>query len=143
MGLLNAIKCLFPGTPATARAGATFLEQNRALDDIRETASGLQYRVLTPGTGARPHASDSVKVHYEGRLIDGTIFDSSYVRKEPLTFPLSGVIAGWTEGLQLMGQGAIYELFIPYNLAYGKKGSPPRIPPFSALIFKVELLDIS
>ena len=104
--------------------------------------SGLQYKVLRGGNGRKPAATDSVKCHYEGRLIDGTVFDSSYRRGEPATFPLNGVIAGWTEGLQLMAEGAKHRLFIPYNLAYGERGAGQSIPPYAALVFDVELISV-
>ena len=105
------------------------------------TPSGLKYKVIRKGTGKRPAATDLVTVNYEGRLTNGTVFDSSYQRGEPATFPLNRVIAGWTEGLQLMQEGAEYELYIPYNLAYGENGGGP-IPPKSDLIFKVELIKV-
>ena len=104
--------------------------------------SGLQYTVLTEGTGAQPKATDQVKCHYEGRLIDETVFDSSYQRGEPAVFPLNGVIAGWTEGVQLMKEGAKYRFFIPYNLAYGERGAGNSIPPYAALVFDVELIKV-
>lgn len=106
------------------------------------TASGLQYMVLKEGTGKQPKATDSVKCHYEGFLTNGTLFDSSVQRGEPATFPLGGVIAGWTEGLQLMKEGAKYRFFIPYNLAYGEAGAAGAIPPYAALIFDVELIEV-
>jgi FKBP-type peptidyl-prolyl cis-trans isomerase FklB len=98
--------------------------------------------VLTEGTGKKPAATDNVKCHYEGRLINGTVFDSSYKRGEPAVFPLNGVIAGWTEGVQLMGEGAKFRFFIPYNLAYGERGAGQSIPPYAALIFDVELIEV-
>jgi len=119
-----------------------FLVENGKKDGIITTNSGLQYKVLTEGDGAKPTAKDSVEVHYEGKLIDGSKFDSSYDRGKTISFPLKGVIAGWTEGLQLMTVGSTYELYIPYNLGYGEQGYPPVIPPFSTLIFKVELVAI-
>lgn len=122
--------------------GEKFLEENRQKAGVVTTASGLQYEVLTPGTGRRPSAADSVRCHYEGRLIDGTVFDSSYRRGEPATFPLNGVIAGWTEGLQLMGEGAKYRFFIPYALGYGTRGAGQSIPPYATLVFDVELLEV-
>ena len=106
------------------------------------TASGLQYKVITEGKGAKPAATDTVVTHYKGTLIDGTEFDSSYTRKEPATFPVNGVIPGWTEALQLMSIGSKYQLFIPSALAYGERGSGQKIGPNSTLIFEVELLEI-
>lgn len=123
--------------------GAAFLEENRNKEGVQVTESGLQYKVLEEGTGASPVATDTVTVHYEGTLIDGTVFDSSYERGEPATFPLNGVIAGWTEGLQLMNEGATYRFFIPADLGYGmnvRPGSP--IGPNETLIFKVELIEV-
>ncbi|MEO0898230.1 MAG: FKBP-type peptidyl-prolyl cis-trans isomerase [Bacteroidota bacterium] len=120
-----------------------FLEENKEKPGVMTTPSGLQYKVLREGTGAKPaSASTKVKVHYEGRLIDGTVFDSSYERGQPIEFSLNGVIPGWTEGLQLMNVGSKYQLYIPQNLGYGSRGGGPKIPPFSALVFDVELLDI-
>jgi FKBP-type peptidyl-prolyl cis-trans isomerase FklB len=105
-------------------------------------ASGLQYQVLKEGNGKKPKATDQVKCHYEGMLVDGTLFDSSVQRGEPATFPLNQVIAGWTEGLQLMQEGAKYRFFIPYSLGYGERGAGQSIPPYSALIFDVELIAV-
>jgi len=122
--------------------GEKFLEENKLRDGVKVTESGLQYEVLTLGKGKKPTAESTVKVHYEGTLIDGTVFDSSYQRGEPIEFPLSGVIQGWTEGLQLMPVGSKYKLYIPYQLGYGDRGAGQSIPPYSALIFTVELLDI-
>jgi len=122
--------------------GKQFLEENAKKEGVVTTASGLQYKVIREGDGAKPTASDEVEVHYRGTLIDGTEFDSSYKRGQPLTFPLSRVIAGWTEGVQRMPIGSKYEFYIPYNLAYGEKGAGGLIPPFAALIFEVELLRI-
>lgn len=124
-------------------AGEQFLADNAKKDGITVTESGLQYEVLTQGTGRKPKATDSVKCHYEGRLIDGTVFDSSYRRGTPATFGLNQVIAGWTEGVQLMQEGAKYRFYIPYNLAYGANGAGDSIPPYSALIFDVELIAIA
>lgn len=122
--------------------GRLFLETNKAAEGVLVTASGLQYKVLRPGTGPKPSGPTAkVKVHYEGRLIDGTIFDSSYERNEPITFGLDQVIKGWTEGLQLMNVGSMYELYIPSELGYGDRNMG-TIPPGSTLIFKVELLDL-
>ena len=104
--------------------------------------SGLQYQVLQEGNGKSPKATDKVVCHYEGMLVDGTMFDSSIQRGEPATFPLNGVIAGWTEGLQLMKEGAKYRFFIPYHLGYGERGAGASIPPFASLIFDVELIEV-
>ncbi len=122
--------------------GKQFLEENAKKEGVVTTASGLQYKVIREGDGPKPTAADEVEVHYRGTLIDGTEFDSSYKRGQPLTFPLSRVIAGWTEGVQRMPIGSKYEFYIPYNLAYGEKGAGGLIPPFAALIFEVELLRI-
>lgn len=128
---------------AAREAGENFLAENRKREGVVVTESGLQYEVLTPAIGQKPTASDRVRCHYEGRLIDGTVFDSSYQRGEPATFPLSGVIAGWTEGLQHMSIGAKFRFFIPFNLAYGAQGAGGSIPPYAALVFDVELLGIN
>ena len=122
--------------------GETFLAQNRTQANVHETASGLQYVILREGHGAKPSATDVVRVHYEGRLLDGTIFDSSIQRGEPIAFPLNQVIAGWTEGVQLMPVGSKFRFYIPYHLAYGERGAGRLIPPFATLIFDVELLEI-
>ncbi len=123
-------------------AGESFLADNAKKEGIVVLPSGLQYQVLKEGNGKKPSATDQVKCHYEGTLIDGTIFDSSYQRNEPATFGLNQVIAGWTEGVQLMSEGAKYRFFIPYNLAYGERGAGAQIPPFAALVFDVELLKV-
>lgn len=123
-------------------AGEAFLAENGMKEGVTTTASGLQYQVLKEGTGAHPKATDSVTCHYEGRLIDGKIFDSSYKRGEPATFGLQQVIAGWTEGLQLMREGAKYRFFIPYILGYGASGAGQSIPPYATLIFDVELINV-
>lgn len=124
-------------------AGAAFLAENAKKEGIITTASGLQYEVLTKGTGTKsPLATDLVEVNYEGKLLDGTIFDSSYKRGESITFPLNRVIAGWTEGLQLMTEGAKYRLYIPSDLAYGTRGAGRDIGANATLIFDVELLKI-
>lgn len=122
--------------------GEKFLAENAKREGVKVTASGLQYEILEPSLGQKPKATDTVRVHYEGTLIDGTVFDSSYRRGESITFPLNGVIAGWTEGLQLMSIGSKYKFFIPYNLAYGERGAGQSIPPYATLIFTVELLGI-
>lgn len=125
-----------------AKEGRTFLEENAKKDNIQVTESGLQYEVIEEGDGKSPVATDKVLAHYEGTLIDGTIFDSSYERGEPTEFPLNAVIAGWTEGLQLMKTGAKYKFYIPFELGYGARGSQPKIPPYAALVFTVELIEI-
>jgi len=122
--------------------GIKWLEENGKREGVKTTASGLQYEVISEGTGAKPTANDKVKVHYTGTFIDGKVFDSSVQRGEPIVFPLNGVIRGWTEGIQLMSVGSKYKFFIPYNLAYGERGSQ-AIPPYATLIFEVELLDIN
>ncbi len=124
------------------QAGEDFLKANATKEGVVVLPSGLQYSVITEGKGAKPKATDKVKCHYEGTLIDGTVFDSSYRRGEPATFPLNGVIAGWTEGVQLMAEGSKYRFYIPYNLAYGSRGAGASIPPYAALIFDVELIEI-
>lgn len=125
------------------KEGAAFLAANATKEGVKTTASGLQYKVLTQGDGAKPaNATAKVNVHYEGRLLDGTIFDSSYKRGEPISFGLNQVIPGWTEGVQLMETGSKYEFYIPYNLAYGERGAGANIPPYATLIFVVELLGI-
>lgn len=120
-------------------AGEAWLAENAKKEGVKTTASGLQYKVIREGSGESPKATDTVVVNYEGKLIDGKVFDSSYERGEPISFPLNQVIPGWTEGLQLMKPGAEYELYIPSDLAYGETGNP-EIEPNSVLIFKVELL---
>ena len=128
---------------AAARAeGEAFLAANAAKEGVISLPSGLQYQVIKEGTGRKPKATDKVKCHYEGTLIDGTMFDSSIRRGEPAVFPLNGVIAGWTEGVQLMSEGAKYRFFIPYNLAYGASGAGASIPPYAALVFDVELIEV-
>ncbi|MEO5339064.1 MAG: FKBP-type peptidyl-prolyl cis-trans isomerase [Magnetococcus sp. MYC-9] len=122
--------------------GEAFLAKNRERKEVTTTASGLQYEVIAAGSGPKPKATDTVKVHYQGTLLDGTEFDSSYKRKEPVTFPLDRVIPGWTEGLQLMPVGAKYRFFIPSELAYSKRGAPPKIGGDATLKFEVELLEI-
>ena len=127
---------------AHKEAGEKYLAENAKKEGIVTLPSGLQYQVLQEGNGKKPSAKDSVKCHYEGFLIDGTVFDSSVQRGEPAVFGLQQVIAGWTEGLQLMQEGAKYRFFIPYRLAYGEGGAGSSIPPFAALIFDVELLQV-
>lgn len=122
--------------------GKAFLEENKKNEGVKETASGLQYIVEKEGTGAQPTAQDEVTVHYIGKLLNGTVFDSSVQRGEPATFPLNRVIPGWTEGVQLMKEGAKYKFFIPSDLAYGAQGVPNAIPPHSTLIFEVELIKV-
>jgi len=119
-----------------------FMEDNGKKPGVKTTASGLQYEVISEGTGLKPQATDTVKVHYTGTLMDGTKFDSSIDRGEPATFPLDQVIPGWTEGIQLMSVGSKYKLYIPSSLAYGESGAGGVIPPNSPLIFEVELLGI-
>ena len=126
----------------TKAAGEKFLQENALREEVKVTESGLQYDVLVQGKGPKPTAEQKVNVHYEGTLIDGTVFDSSYQRGEPIEFPLNGVIKGWTEGLQLMPVGSKYKLYIPYDLGYGERGAGASIPPFATLIFTVELLEI-
>ncbi|MEG9486976.1 FKBP-type peptidyl-prolyl cis-trans isomerase [Mannheimia indoligenes] len=119
-----------------------FLEENKKAKGVVVTESGLQYEILTEGTGEKPTASSTVRVHYTGSLIDGTVFDSSVKRGQPAEFPVGGVIRGWTEALQLMPVGSKWRLTIPQELAYGERGAGASIPPFATLIFEVELLDI-
>lgn len=119
-----------------------FLAANKAKKDVKTTASGLQYQVVKEGKGEKPKVDDKVTVHYKGMLLDGKVFDSSIDRGEPVTFPVNGVIPGWTEALQLMPVGSTYKLFIPSNLAYGERGAGQDIPPHAALVFEVELLSI-
>ena len=122
--------------------GEKFLAENGKKENVITTASGLQYMVEKEGTGAQPAATDEVTVHYTGKLLDGTVFDSSVSRGEPATFPLNRVIPGWTEGVQLMKEGGKYTFFIPSDLAYGPQGVPNAIPPHSTLIFDVELIKV-
>ena len=128
---------------AAREIGEKFLAENAKREEVKTTASGLQYEVLQAGEGEmHPSATDQVTVHYHGTFIDGKVFDSSVERGQPATFGLNQVIKGWTEGVQLMVPGDKYRFYIPYNLAYGDNGSGGRIPPYSALIFEVELLEI-
>lgn len=127
----------------TAKAdGEAFLKANAGKPGVVTTASGLQYEVVKEGSGRQPKASDTVRCHYEGTLIDGTVFDSSYRRNQPAEFGLRQVISGWTEGVQLMKEGSIFKFYIPYNLAYGERGAGADIPPYAALIFTVELIKV-
>jgi len=128
--------------PAIAE-GKSFLEKNKLQTGVQVTASGLQYQVINRGTGIRPKATDTVLVNYRGTLLNGKQFDSSYDRNEPLSLPLNNVIPGWTEGVQLMQTGSKYKFFIPYNLAYGERGAGADIPPYSTLIFEIELLKVN
>ena len=129
-------------TAALKAEGEAFLAQNAKNEGVVTLPSGLQYKVLKSGNGATPKASDSVECHYEGRLISGTVFDSSYQRGETATFGVTQVIAGWVEALQLMKEGDKWQLYIPYNLAYGERGAGAQIPPFATLIFDVELIKV-
>lgn len=128
---------------ANLEVGANFLKDNAKKDGVMTTDSGLQYKIITQGDGAKPSATDTVKVHYRGTLLDGTEFDSSFKRGEPVTFPLNGVIPGWTEGLQLLAAGSKAELYIPSELAYGPNGMGQAIEPNSTLVFEVELLEVN
>ena len=122
--------------------GEKYLAENAKKEGVVTLPSGLQYLVIKEGNGKHPKATDKVKCHYEGMLVDGTLFDSSVQRGEPATFPLNQVIAGWTEGLQLMTEGSKYRFFIPYTLGYGERGAGASIPPFAALVFDVELIEV-
>lgn len=122
--------------------GEAFLAENAKRDEVTVTESGLQFEILEAGNGDKPTAESTVRTHYHGTFINGDVFDSSYDRGQPAEFPVGGVIAGWTEALQLMPVGAKYRLYVPFNLAYGERGSQGAIPPYSTLIFDVELLDI-
>ena len=127
---------------AAKAEGEAFLAENGKKEGIVTLPSGLQYQVLKEGNGKKPSATDQVVCHYEGTLIDGTVFDSSYQRNQPATFGLNQVIPGWTEGVQLMQEGAKYRFFIPYKLAYGERGTGAQIPPFATLVFDVELIEV-
>ena len=122
--------------------GERFLAENAKRPEVTVTPSGLQYEVVKEGTGRQPRAIDTVLCHYEGTLIDGTVFDSSYRRNQPASFGLNQVIRGWTEGVQLMKEGSVFKFYIPYNLAYGEHGAGADIPPYAALIFTVELIKV-
>jgi FKBP-type peptidyl-prolyl cis-trans isomerase len=124
------------------QTGQAFLAENATQPGVKQTSSGLQYVIINPGEGRSPKATDSVKVNYRGTLLNGTEFDSSYKRNEPIEFPLNGVIKGWTEGLQLIKEGGKIKLFIPSNLAYGSRGAGGLIGPDETLIFEVELLKV-
>lgn len=124
-------------------AGAKFLAENKDKEGVITLPSGLQYKVITEGEGESPKPTDNVTTHYKGYSIDGKVFDSSYERNQPATFPVNGVISGWTEALQLMKPGSKWQLFIPYNLAYGERGAGADIKPFEALIFDVELIKVN
>ena len=126
----------------TIAQGAEFLKSNGLREGVVTTKSGLQYEVLQEGTGRSPKATDKVRCHYEGRLLNGEVFDSSYKRGEPADFGLNQVITGWTEGVQLMKEGAKYRFYIPYLLAYGERGAGSSIPPYSTLVFDVELIKV-
>ena len=123
--------------------GKKFLEENKKRDNVITLESGLQYEILKSGEGAKPTLEDQVTTHYHGTLIDGTVFDSSVERGQPATFPVGGVIKGWTEALQLMSLGSKWKLFVPYNLAYGERRAGPQIGPYTTLIFEVELIKIN
>ena len=127
---------------AMKKEGEEFLAANAGKEGVVTLPSGLQYKVLKEGKGAKPAAEGKVKCHYEGKLVNGTVFDSSYARNAPAVFPVNGVIQGWVEALQLMNEGSQWELYIPYNLAYGERGAGESIPPYAALVFKVELLEV-
>ncbi|MBQ0050387.1 MAG: FKBP-type peptidyl-prolyl cis-trans isomerase [Bacteroidales bacterium] len=127
---------------AAIAEGKAYLDENAKREGVTTTKSGLQYEVLIEGNGKQPKATDTVRCHYEGRLLDGTVFDSSYQRDEPADFPLNGVIPGWTEGVQLMKEGAKFRFHIPYLLAYGERGAGAQIPPYSTLVFDVELIKV-
>lgn len=129
-------------TEQAQAAGNEFLAENAKKDGVVTLESGLQYKVISEGNGAKPAATDQVKCHYHGTLIDGTVFDSSVQRNQPATFPVNGVIKGWVEALQLMAVGSKWQLFIPSDLGYGAQGAGGSIPPHTTLIFEVELLEI-
>ena len=128
---------------SVVEAGKKFLAENSKKENVVTLESGLQYEVIKTGEGTKPTLNDQVTTHYHGTLIDGTVFDSSVERGEPASFPVSGVIKGWTEALQLMNVGSKWRLFVPYDLAYGERGAGPKIGPFTTLIFEVELISIN
>ena len=136
-------KAMEKKTSKAKEEGIAFLENNKKQEGITVTSSGLQYKKITDGKGKTPLATDKVTVHYVGKLIDGTVFDSSVERGEPATFAANEVIPGWTEALQLMKEGDKWTLFIPSDLAYGERGAPPQILPYATLIFDVELLKVN
>lgn len=140
IALKEASKKQFKGT---IDEGNAFLAENKKRAGVMVTASGIQYEVLKPATGIKPKVTDTVLVHYKGTLLNGKQFDSSYDRGEPISFPLKGVIKGWTEGVQLMPTGSKYKFYIPYNLAYGEKAMGNDIPPYSTLVFEIELLKVN
>lgn len=127
---------------ALAVEGQVFLEKNAKRSEVHVTSSGLQYEILAEGRGIKPQASSNVRTHYHGTLIDGTVFDSSYERGQPAEFPVNGVIAGWTEALQMMSTGSKWRLYLPHHLAYGEQGAGGAIGPYATLIFDVELIDV-
>ena len=129
-------------TKIQKEVGIDFLVENSKKEGVVTLPSGLQYKIIKEGTGKIPTANDSVECHYEGKLIDGTVFDSSYERKQTATFGVTQVIPGWVEALQLMPEGSKWELYIPYNLAYGERGAGQAIPPFATLIFDIELVKV-
>ncbi|MFN2375836.1 MAG: FKBP-type peptidyl-prolyl cis-trans isomerase [Candidatus Binatia bacterium] len=144
LALTSSLTACAQGTkPEEAPAKAAATEEKKETGKVTTTASGLQYEVLTEGSGPKPSATDNVTVHYKGTLTDGTVFDSSYDRGQPATFPLNRVIKGWTEGLQLMSVGSKYRLTIPSDLGYGAAGAGGKIPPNATLVFDVELLKIN
>ena len=138
----NQAKIVQDRMEKNSKAGDAFLKENKSKDGIVTTSSGLQYEVLVAGEGAQPLSTDTVTVHYTGKLIDGNVFDSSLERGQPATFPVNRVIPGWTEALQLMKTGSKWNLFIPSDLAYGENGAPPKIEPNATLLFEVELISI-
>ena len=125
-----------------AAGGIAFLKENAKRHGVNVTATGLQYEIITEGTGEKPTLNSTVKTHYHGTLIDGTVFDSSVRRNQPAEFPVSGVISGWTEALQMMPVGSKWRLYVPHDLAYGSRGAGAAIAPYTTLVFDVELLDI-